>query len=72
MVDRVYSVDERPRDTVVVDREVDDHPARHSNTALIVAVIIITLILLFLLMGRRGGGGTTNISAPAPTVPTNQ
>ena len=71
MADRVYTTDERPRDTVVVERD-SDSPARHSNTGVIIALVIIGLILLFLLFGRSFGGGggsnvTPSVNVPAPT-----
>jgi hypothetical protein len=72
MADRVYTTDERPRDTVVVERD-SDAPARHSNTGVVIALVIVGLILLFLLLGRffggsSGGGGVTpNINVQTPT-----
>lgn len=71
----VYTTEERPRDTVVVDKDHD--VAQHrNNTGLIVALVIIGLILLFLLFARPfggGGGGTTDVTPSAPTSqPTAQ
>lgn len=68
----VYTTNERPRDTVVVERDNDhgDHTYR-SNTGVIIAVVILGLIIVFLLLGRSfGGGGGGKSGAPTITAPS--
>jgi hypothetical protein len=68
MADRVYT--EQPRETVVVEREVNDTVGRSNTGVVIAAIIIIGLILLFLITGNpfAGSGGTTNVNTPAPAA----
>lgn len=61
----VYTTNDSPRDTVVVERDGDVHDRRGLSTGTIVALVIATLILMFLLFGGGfGGGGTTNVNTP--------
>lgn len=65
-----YVQQERPRDTVVVERDEHDHPAHSSNTGLIVALVILGIIVLLIIFGGDlfgGGGSDVNIQAPTPT-----
>ena len=80
MAERIYTTDERPRDTVVV-RDADDRAPR-SNTGVIIAVIIVILIVLFLIFGlpfgksssgggsgtNSGGGTNINVQPSAPST----
>jgi hypothetical protein len=70
----VYTTNERPRDTVVVERDNDSRP--RSNSGLIIALVIIAVIIILFLIGNPfsgGGGGTTNTNVnlpnPTPTAP---
>ncbi len=68
-VRRVETVEERPRDTVVVK------DGGRSNSGLIALAIVILLVILFFVAGNPfDGGGDTDINVDTPTpnvtVPT--
>lgn len=63
---RVETVEERPRDTVVV------RDGGRSNAGLIALAIIILLVILFFLVGNPfDGGGDTDINVDTPTPNVN-
>jgi hypothetical protein len=66
----IHTEEERPRDTVVVERE-----GPRANTGLIILAVIVILLLIFFLVGNPFGNGTdttpdVNVDVPAPTVNT--
>lgn len=72
MADRVVNTDEeRPRDTVVVERE-----GKNSAGLIILAIIGFLLLLYFLFANPFGGSDGTvddvDINVPTPTVDTQQ
>lgn len=62
---------EAPRETVVIERDTSDRPAREGlSTGAIIAIVIVGLILLFLLFGRGLFGGSDGTTTPTTNVQT--
>lgn len=66
----IHTEDERPRDTVVVERE-----GSKTNVGVIILAVIAILFLIFFLVGNpfSGNSGTSpevDVNVPSPTVNT--
>jgi hypothetical protein len=65
----VHTEDERPRDTVVVERD----GGGRNNLGLIILAVVVILLLIFFLLGNpfsssRDTTPDVNVDVPAPTV----